>query len=97
MLINLIIAVVSILGTILIEELRHRRDSGLQLMAQDVAKKLLENDDRNKRSFDAIKNRLGGFDDNELRRILVSVGAVRFKAVDGKELWGLIERNEDDL
>ena len=42
------------------------------------------------RSFGAIRHRLGGFEENELRRILVQAGAVRFAAA-GNEYWGLIE------
>lgn len=42
-----------------------------------------------------IKKRLGGFDDEELRRIMVRAGAVRFEGSDGKELWGLISRNKE--
>lgn len=63
-------------------------------MAQDAAKKLFESDEWQKRSFEAIKNRLGGFGDDELRKMPISVGAVGFKATDGTELWGLRSRNE---
>jgi len=66
-------------------------------MAEQVAKSLLESEKWEKRSFDEIKNRLGGFEDDELRKILVRAGAVKFKASDGKELWGLISRNKKVL
>jgi len=47
------------------------------------------------RSFARIKERIGGFDDDELRRLLVRAGALRFTSNDGKpELWGLRDRNE---
>ena len=47
------------------------------------------------RSFDRIKARVGGFDDEELRRLLVRSGALRYKNPHtGAELWGLRDRNE---
>ena len=66
-------------------------------MAEQVARALLENEKWKKRSFEEIKKRLGGFEDDELRKILVRSGAVKFVASDGKELWGLLSRNKDDL
>lgn len=48
------------------------------------------------RSFAQIRHHIGGFERNELRRLLVRAGAVRFMAADGTELWALRERVEDD-
>ncbi|MCZ6676545.1 MAG: hypothetical protein O7E52_04770 [Candidatus Poribacteria bacterium] len=93
-------------GTIafLIQERRLRRDFALdreklrtEFMAEQVAKELLESDRWEKRSFDAIKSRLGGFSDDELRKILVRAGAVRFRGQNAEELWGLMSRNRSDL
>lgn len=68
-----------------------------EFMAEQVAEKLL-NIREPKRSFSAIKKRLGGFEDDDLRQILVRSGAVRFEAKsDGEELWGLLVRNPNDL
>jgi hypothetical protein len=74
---------------------RMRREFALQDKAEAAAKDLLNSNQWEKRSFDAIKDRLGGFEDNELRKILVAAGAVRFRSQDGKELWGLKSRNPD--
>jgi hypothetical protein len=50
------------------------------------------------RSFEAIKENIRGFDDDELRKLLVASGAVSFdQEGTGKELWGLRERNADKL
>ena len=68
-----------------------------RFMAEQVAKSLLMQETYRKRSLDAIRRRLGGFDDNALRRILVRAGAVRFVGKDGTEYWGLIEKNADAL
>jgi len=45
-----------------------------EFMAEQAAKFLLENPKWGKRSFSEIKKRLGGFDDNELRKILTFGG-----------------------
>ena len=50
-----------------------------------------------KRSFTAIQNRMGGYSDDELRKMLTSIGAVRFKGQGGTELWGLLEDSREDL
>ena len=46
---------------------------------------------------ETISFHVAGFDDNELRRILVRSGAVRFEDVMGVEVWGLLERNIERL
>jgi len=58
-------------------------------MAEQVARELLSFERWSKRSFAAIKRRLGGFEDDELRKILVRAGAVRFHGDHEEELWGL--------
>jgi len=40
---------------------------------------------------------MGGYPDEELRRMLTSIVAVRCRRKDGQELWGLLEMNRDDL
>ena len=81
-----------------------------QKTAEDIARQLLEQYTKPKRKFTTIRHFLKGFDDDELRKILIRAGGVSF---DGKvikkvvmngqdveikeELWGLIERNEDDV
>jgi hypothetical protein len=37
-----------------------------------------------------------GFDDNELRRILVRAGAIRFESKSGYEMWALMTRVPSD-
>ena len=66
-----------------------------EFMAENAIRKLLQCRAWRLRTFDAIKIRLGGFEDNELRKLLVRSGAVSFRRrSDGKELWGLISENE---
>lgn len=49
------------------------------------------------RSFPMIRHHIGGFEPNELRKLLVRAGAVRFMAADGTELWALRKRVADDF
>jgi hypothetical protein len=93
----LVTAVITGLVTFAIQERKLRTELRTEFMAEQAAKQLLESERWAKRSFDEIKKRLGGFEDNELRKILVRAGAVRFESSDGKELWGLASRNKNDL
>ena len=90
-------AVITGLVTFAVQERRLRMEFRTEFMAEQAARSLLENERWKKRSFEEIKKRLGGFEDDELRKILVRAGAVKFEATDGKEFWGLIFRNKDDL
>ena len=49
------------------------------------------------RTFPMIRHHVGGFESNELRRLLVRAGAVRFMAADGTELWALREHVLEDF
>lgn len=79
-----------ILGT------KQREKAKAELMAISSAKHFLEHRKFTDRSFSTLKNYLGGWDNDEdgLRRILVSAGAVRIfrKDKDNEEWWYLLER-----
>jgi hypothetical protein len=77
-------------------EQKARLDNRAMYAAERVAHELLMHPAWAQRSFGAIQHRLGGFEEDELRRILVQAGAVRFTS-GGNEYWGLIERNRDAL
>ncbi len=64
--------------TFLIQERKLRADLKTEMMAEAAVKRLLESPKWKKRSFEEIKRRVGGFDDNELRKVLVRAGAVCF-------------------
>ncbi len=49
------------------------------------------------RTFPMIRHYIGGFESNELRKLLVRAGAVRFMAADGTEVWALRERVFEDF
>jgi hypothetical protein len=87
-------AIIAAFLTFLVQERKLRRDYRLEFMAENAARELLESKAWEKRSFKAIDARLGGFEPDELRKVLVRAGAVRFKGKNGEELWGLLKRNE---
>ena len=74
-----------------------RREYLLEHQSERVAKQLLSVDRWPLRSFAILRHHIGGFDDDDLRNILVRAGAVRFKSKSGHELWGLLERNSENL
>ena len=79
-----------------LEELR--REHSLAYAAERVAHALLKDEQWRLRTFEALQRHLGGFDENELRKILVCSGAIRFYTKkSGTELWGLLDRNKDRL
>ena len=64
-------------------------------MAESTARHYLNHKGYTDRSFEMLKKRLGGFEDNELRKILVRAGAVRYIRDDGSEWWRLLSRMDE--
>lgn len=66
-------------------------------MAETTAIHFLSHKSFTDRSFETLKEHLGGFDDDELRKILVRAGAIRvFREGDEKnEWWRLLSRNKE--
>ena len=93
----LVVSIVGAAATFKAQEARLRIELRTEFMAEAAIRRLLSSAQWKKRSFTAIKRRLGGFTDDELRRMLVRAGALQFEDGDGEELWGLLERNLDDL
>ena len=94
---SVITAFVTAFLTFIIQERRLRSEMRTEFMAEQAVRDLLEVEKWPKRSFEAIKSRVGGFEDDELRKILVRAGAVRFKGKENKELWGLVSRNKKKI
>lgn len=79
-------------------DLKARLDNRTLFQAERLAHELLMHDAWQMRSFDAIQHHIAGFADNDPRQILVRAGALRFtRPSDGKEMWGLLERNRETL
>ncbi|WP_422359767.1 hypothetical protein [Reichenbachiella sp.] len=64
-------------------------------MAEETAKHFLSHKTYTDRSFDVLKKHLGGFEDDELRKILVRAGAIREFREDGSEWWRLLSRMDE--
>lgn len=64
-------------------------------MAEETARHLLNHQSYTDRSFEALTKQIGGFTDDELRKILVRAGAVRAYRDDGTEWWRLLSRMDE--
>jgi hypothetical protein len=73
----------------------HKATHGEVLSAERAVHRLLERTEHRRRTFRVIQYHLGGYEDDELRKLLIRAGAVRFQ--DDVETWGLISRNENAL
>ncbi|MEU9782135.1 hypothetical protein AB0H92_14380 [Streptomyces phaeochromogenes] len=77
-----------------------REELRTEYMAEAAIHRLLKNPRWSSRTFGTIQRWIGdGFDEKELRRLLVRAGAVCIPDRTGRdrELWGLVDRNEDVL
>ena len=95
--VSLITALVTAITAFQLQERKLKWELRTEFMAEQAAQSLLQHNKWKKRSFHEIKKRLGGFEEDELRKILVRAGAVSFEGKDGLELWGLVSRNTPDL
>jgi hypothetical protein len=67
----------------------------VEYMAEETARHFLSHKSFTDRSFETLRNHLGGFEDDELRKILVRAGAIRVYRDDGSEWWRLLSRMEE--
>lgn len=82
--------------TIILTTRKMRADFKLQFAAEGLAKAILMDRKCRYRPFSALKHHLGGFSDDELRKILIRAGGIRYTA-GGQEVWGLLSRNREFL
>lgn len=87
--------VVALAATILANRKR-RHNFELQFAAERAAREMLTDRKWPYRTFRVLKYHLSGFNDDELRKILVRAGGVRLTA-GGQEVWGLLTRNREYL
>jgi len=66
-----------------------------EFMAESTVRHFLNHKSYTDRSFVTLKNYLGGFEDDELRKILVRAGAIRTFRDDGSEWWRLLSRMDE--
>jgi hypothetical protein len=72
-----------------------REQHRTEFMAEETARALLSHKGFTDRSFETLRRHLGGFEDDELRKILVRAGAMRVYRDDGSEWWRLVSRQEE--
>ncbi|WP_298933709.1 hypothetical protein [uncultured Ramlibacter sp.] len=66
-----------------------------EFMAESTARHFLSHKSFTDRSFETLRAHLGGFEDDELRKILVRAGAMRVYREDGSEWWRLLSRMDE--
>jgi hypothetical protein len=66
-----------------------------EFMAEETARALLSHKGFTDRSFETLQRHLGGFQNDELRKILVRAGAMRVYREDGSEWWRLVSRMDE--
>ena len=64
-------------------------------IAEETARHFLNHKSYTDRSFETLQKHLGGFSDDELRKILVRAGAIRIYRDDGSEWWRLLSRMDE--
>lgn len=100
---TLLVGTLTALITTTVAYFKIRMDFNLyktEVMAEKAARRLLKHKSFVERRFEAIRNELGGWDneEDELRKILVRAGAVRTyrKTNDGKEEWWYLLSRENE-
>ncbi|MBI2772122.1 MAG: hypothetical protein HYX47_21060 [Burkholderiales bacterium] len=66
-----------------------------EFMAEETARHFLSHRSFIDRSFETLQKNLGGFEEDELRKILVRAGAIRVYRDDGSEWWRLLSRMDE--
>ena len=74
-----------------------RQQNKTEFMAEETARHFLSHKSYTDRSFDVLQKHLGGFEDNDLRKILVRAGAVSEYRSDGSEWWFLLSRMDERI
>ena len=92
--IALVVATLTSAAGFLLQRERLRQELRTEFMAEQALVALLTHPDWTLRSFAAIRRKVGGFEENDLRQLLIRAGALRFERRDGEEMWGLRRLNE---
>ncbi len=72
-----------------------REQNKTEYMAEETARHFLSHEAYTDRSFETLQKHLGGFEPEELRKILVRAGAIRVYRDDGSEWWRLLSRMDE--
>lgn len=74
-----------------------REEHKTEFMAETTVRHFLSHKSYTDRSFDVLVKHLGGFEEDDLRKILVRAGAVREYHSDGTEWWYLLSREGERI
>ena len=98
LLVQWIILLLLLIGTLLyFHEPEVQADFRPELTEEETVRHLLSCTKWKTGSFLEIWHRLPGLDEHELRKMLVRAGAVCLQNDQGREVWGLVTRNQDRL
>jgi hypothetical protein len=78
-------------------ERKHRADHVVDRKVAALLRELLSTAKWKTRTFKSLRKHCKGLSDDELRKALISVGAVCLESTSGDELWGLLDRVRDQL
>lgn len=96
-LVSILVSLMAGLFSYLVQKIKLDKEFKLEDSAESAIRNLLNHPNWTQRSFSAISEKIGGFEPDELRKLLVRSGAVRFyrNNSDGEkeELWGLTSKN----
>ncbi|MFZ5616001.1 MAG: hypothetical protein ACOZAA_01585 [Pseudomonadota bacterium] len=95
-LISIVVAIITSVISVRLQESRLRTELQLEFATEAAIRQLLMNEQWELRTFEEIKRRFKGIDENELRKSLIRAGALSFDGDKG-EMWGLRERNKSRL
>jgi hypothetical protein len=93
----LLTAIITAFVTTRVAARQLHRQYQLEFASEYFARQLMQDRNFQLRSFEVIKYHLGGFEEDELRKILVRAGGIRFESTGGNEMWGLLSRNREWL
>ena len=90
--ISILVAAITALVTLWIAQERHKREYKFEISVERTVLIFLSDKRFKSRKFDTIKRHIRGLKDDDLRKILLSVGAVCIENEEGDELWGLYDQ-----
>jgi hypothetical protein len=74
-----------------VQELKIKQEEfKTEFIAENTIKHYLSDNNYSSRTFSKIEKHLGGFKEDELRKLLVRSGAIRIYNKNGDELWKLL-------
>jgi hypothetical protein len=77
-------------------EQKTKTENRIQNAAENVARGLFNEFPRKTRSFIVFQRRLKSFSDDDLRRLLIGMGAHAVRMPGGAEGWQLVEEDQGD-